>query len=383
MTSQHDYILSMFDAWEPLLKARKAKGLDKWERLQSVSDKLQGKDVKAISFTCAHPSHNGEPVKHLLGSVEGNLHFLLGYGNPQFHLAPYHWRIVDPNTTDDEAAEIFSKQRHPSNPVVWAAVGLDVADEGDLEEGQPHELAKQAKAKKTAADNRAAKAIKAASPTGSYTCYPDEGLVENDTTGHVYRWDLVKDTFFSAQNPQVVEAMENSSVQKSIAGVRFVSAPPDEVRAYARKYRGEDYAQDVWPLVKSRMPAPGSLLRLEANQAETIYGVVTPHSVEFYDRTASPVGVRLFDRTYKSFDLTQGGAVPPAGLLSFVVKHFNVNAALLQEVTSSVPLEKSFDMPSFVEGEPTAGFEDIATSETLSKHVVLDGDVLRVVLEPQ
>lgn len=376
-------LFSYFDAWEPLLKARKAKGLDKWERLKNIAEKLQGKDVKAIAFTCAHPSHAGEPVKHLLGSVEGNLHFLLGYGNPQFHLAPYHWQIIDPNTTDEEAQETFSRMHHPTNPVAWAKLGVDVGDEGDTEEGQAHELAKQAKVKKVSEDQRKAESVKAKSPTGSYTCYPSEGLVENDQTGHVYRWDTVKDTFFTAQNPQLVEVMENASVQKSLEGVRFRNTPPDDVRTYARAFRGDDFEPEVWPLVKSRMPRPGNILRLETKNAETVYGVITFDSLDFFNRAAEPVEVKVFDRAYKSFSLAEDGNVPPAALLAFIVKHFKVNPSLLKEVTAGDSLVKSDGFVTYVDGEPTPGFEDVPSgySEGLVKSIVLDGDVLRVVLE--
>jgi hypothetical protein len=39
-----EILFEVFDAWEPLLKARKAKGLDKWDRLKSIGKKLQGKE---------------------------------------------------------------------------------------------------------------------------------------------------------------------------------------------------------------------------------------------------------------------------------------------------------------------------------------------------
>jgi hypothetical protein len=52
-----DDIFKVFSAWEPLAKARKAKGLGNWEKLAKLSDKLTGKTSKDIVFTCGHPSH--------------------------------------------------------------------------------------------------------------------------------------------------------------------------------------------------------------------------------------------------------------------------------------------------------------------------------------
>jgi len=375
-------IFAYFDAWEPLLKARKAKGLDKWAKLQPIAEKLAGKDVKAIAFTCAHPSHSGEPVRHLLGSVEGNLHFMLGYGNPAFHLAAYHWQIIDPNITSEEAEETFSRMHHPSNPVLWSRAGFDVGDEGDMEEGEPHPLAKQAKAKKFEEESKKAESLQAKSPTGSYTCIPSEGLVYGDHNGHVYRWDLVKDSFFSAMNPDVAEVMNEAAIKKSINGLRFKSVTPDEIRTQAKKHKGSDFDAQVWPLVKSRMPRPGTVVHIETNQAESIYGVITPTSLDFYGRDGFPVDVKLFDRTYKSFDLIQDGNVPPASLLSFIVNTFGVNPSLLKEVTQKK--KYTLQKANCVEGEPTPGFEDVSAEymEGLNKSIIIGPDnVLRVVVE--
>lgn len=367
-----------FDSWEPLFKARKAKGLDKWDRLKNISEKLQGKDIKAISFTCSHPSHGGEPVKHLLGSIEGNLHFLLGYGNPKFHLAPYHWQIVDPNTTDEEAEETFNRMHHPSNPVLWGKSGLSAEDEGDTAEGKPHPMAAAAKKKQQSEAQRQAEAIKAVTPTGSYTVYPSEGIVVGEHNDHVYRWDLVKDTFFTAQNPDVVATMEASAVTKSLFGVTYKEGIPDLVKQRAREFRGENFDQSVWPLVKSRMPAPGAVLKLETNQAERVFGVVTPTSLEFYGRDCSPVELRVFDRVYKSFDLVPEGNVPPAALSAFMVKHFRINKDFLSEITSDAkPVEKSVIC---VEGEPSPGWEDVDDFSKLKKSIVYEGDTIRLVV---
>ncbi len=376
-------LFTYFDAWEPLFKARKAKGLDKWAKLQPIAEKLAGKDVKAIAFTCSHPSHAGEPVRHLLGSVEGNLHFMLGYGNPKFHLAPYHWQIIDPNTTSEEAEETFARMHHPSNPVLWARAGFDVGDEGDTAEGEAHPMAKQAKAKKATDDARDAESLKAKSPTGSYTCVPSEGLVYGDHNGHVYRWDLIQDSFFSAFNPDVAEAMNAAAIQKSQQVVRFRATTPDAVRAQASLYRGADFDDGVFALVKSRVPRPGSVVRLETDAAASAFGVVTPTAIQFFNKDGSPADVRVFDRVYKSFDLLPNGNVPPAALLGFLVKNFKVNASLLNEVTQNKPVVQK-GSPSFVEGEPTIGWDEVPSeyTEGLKKSISLGPDgVLRVVVE--
>ena len=362
-----------FDAWEPLFKARKAKGLDKWAKLQPLAEKLAGKSVKAISFTCSHPSHAGEPVKHLLGSVEGNLHFMLGYGNPAFHLAPYHWQVIDPNIAADEAEATFARMHHPSNPVLWSALGIDAGDEGDTEEGEAHPLAKQQKAKKAAASKAS---LKAKSPTGSYTCVPDEGLVYGDHNGHVYRWDLVKDSFFSAFNPEVADEMNAQAVRKSKSSVRFFATYPDVVKKLAKSQSGLPFVDTVYPLVKSRVPHPGTIVPMSSNTAESVFAVVTDRSLDFYDREGNSTDVRVFDRTYKSFDLTREGNVPPSAVLSFVTKYFGVNASLLAEASEDKGIVAKA-VSSIVYGEPTPGF-DLDLEERDRRVVVKDGHAYRV-----
>lgn len=374
-------IFDDFDAWEPLFKARKAKGLDKWDRLKNISEKLQGKDVKAISFTCAHPSHGGKPVRHLLGSVEGNLHFLLGYGNPRFHLAPYHWQVIDPNTTDEEAEEIFKRMRHPANPVLWQKAEIDADDEGDLDEGKPHKAAIAAKAKKAAEQQRQKEAIKAVTPTGTYTAYPSEGIVVGGPGDrNVYRWDLVKDTFFTAQNPKLADEMNARSIEKGLNSVVFRASVPYAVRQRASAHRGDRFYPDVWPLIKSRVPAPGTVVNLTTTEAERIYGVVTPSSLEFYDQSGSPVDVKVFDQMYKSFDLTVDGDTPPAVLLSFVVKQFKVNPSLLAAGISDNEITLSKAIHS-IEGQPSTGWEDAPEEyDSSAKRIVREGDTIRLVV---
>ena len=123
-------ILKAFDAWDELLKARKAKGLDNWAKLKHLAGKLAGKHGRHITFTCSHPKHGQTGDKHNLGSTEGNLHFLLGYGNPGFHLAPYHWQIIYPDLDEEEAVSFSAKQGHPSQPRLWEQGNLEMRRHG-------------------------------------------------------------------------------------------------------------------------------------------------------------------------------------------------------------------------------------------------------------
>lgn len=334
-------IFDHFDSWEPLFKARKAKGLDKWERLRSLSERLQGKGVKDISFTCCHPSHSN-PIKHVLGSVEGNLHFLLGYGNPDFHMAPYHWQVIDPNLTDEEAKEMHSRISHPGNPKMWKTVTLPTDDEGDIAEGSPHPERKIAKDKaKAEAENRKG-AIVVESAAGTYVCLPRTQMVYGMESRHSYTWPLVKDTFFAKRHPEVAEAMESAEISKSRRSVVYTLGIPENVKRDALSFKGQAFAESVWPLVKSRFHKPGKILTLENNEGATLYGVVTDRSIQFYNKDGSPALVKAFDRDYVKFELSNGGT-PPAVLFSFLRKHVDLREDLLQEATESMNKSKMAD----------------------------------------
>ena len=131
-----DNILEVFDAWPHLIKARKAKGLEQWQMLSYMARQLEGKKASDITFTTCYPGQEGQTKR--LGSVEGNMHFLLGYGNPAFHMAAYHYSILDPNLEEDDAHRLYHLKGHPSRVELWNKSGLPMEDEGDLVDGQPH-----------------------------------------------------------------------------------------------------------------------------------------------------------------------------------------------------------------------------------------------------
>ena len=368
--------LDMFDSWDPIVKARKAKGLENWSRLQHMAEKLKGKKHSDISFTTAYPGKEGQ--KKILGSVEGNLHFLLGYGNPGFHLAAYHWQIMDPNLDDAAAEEIHRVKGHPSRPAMWKTAGLEDKPEGDLEFGMPHPAAVEAQEQA----KREQEGIRVSSGAGVYLAVPSEGLVYGEHNGHVYAWDVIKDSFMAAMNPTLVEAMDKAQdedlAEKSIR--TYGPEIPDMVKH--RMSRRTVFHPSVYPLVKSLFPVPGSVVVLDSTTRETVYGVVSSTNIEFYDRTGAEITVRAYDRTYKSFDLRRGGDVHPSLLYNFGIHYLGLDKSELSEYASSHREIQA--VPYVVKGSPSPGFETIQATEegleTLSKSVMLIGDTFRLVI---
>jgi len=290
----------IFDALEDIVKARKAKGLDSWKKLDHLKDKLQGKQASHITFTTCYPGQEG--TKKHLGSASGNLHFVLGYVSPGFHVAPYHWQLVDPNLTDQEAAA----KKHPTNPRYWKDSGLPIEDEGDFDLGKPHKLSQNSANSVARASVRKTGAMQVKSGYGKYVAVPGEGAVYSLSNGHVYKWDVIKESFFAATQPDVTEAMNESEeapeVEKSLRGPR------------------EPFSDFVYPLVRRHFPKPGSVF-----DAGSVKVLVKSDRVVFFDENKDPTYIKVFDRVYDHFDLKKGGDIHPSILLQFAVHYLGVN----------------------------------------------------------
>lgn len=294
------------DALEEIIKARKPKGLAKWKKLEAVQEKLSEKQASHITFTTCYPGQEGS--KKYLGSASGNLHFLLGYVNPAFHVAPYHWQVVDPNISDEEAAT----KQHPANPRYWKASGLPMEDEGDLDEGKPHKAANSQRGAQAQRAQKKSDAMMASSGYGKYVALPSEGKVFSLTNGHIYDWRIVRESYFSSTNPEIAEAMD----------AVYEEGPGEVEKSIINKLATElrPFSDNVYPLVKSVFPNPGSVIALEKG-----YAVIGSSVMYFTDWDGRPATVEVFDRQYEYFDLQKGGDVHPSIILNFAVKYLGLD----------------------------------------------------------
>lgn len=341
----------MLDAFEQeIKKAREAKGLSKWKKLQSIAGKLQGKTSGDITFTCSHPSHDGHPVKHVLGSSEGNLHFLLGYGNPGFHLADYHWMVMDPNLTEEDVKD----KKNPSNLRYWRDSGLETTEEGDVLDGEPHPGAVKAIEQDRKEKTIEQEAVTAENGYRSYMGVPSMSLVFGLNNDHVYKWDLVRNSYLAATNPEFAEAMneqdldmedEDEDLTKSIVHV------PDV--AYSH------YAEDVFPLVKSQFPNVGTVVPVGDLNA-----VLCPTEIQFYTTEGKPAEILFYDQVYKSIDLTINGDIHPEVVVNFATNVLGISPEASNE-------------SNFIKGFPTPGYENVPAYEVPDKEprkvIVSDG----------
>lgn len=374
--------IDLFDSWEPMAKARKPIGLENWKRLSHMAAQLKGKKASDLTFTSCYPGHEGK--KKLLGSIEGNLHFLLGYGNPAFHLAPYHWMIIDPNLSEKDALILHKTNGHPSRPELWERSELEMDDEGDQIEGEPHPAVADVREMRKVARAKKAESITVTSGVGLYTAIPSEGLVYGNHNKQVYAWAMLADSFFAAANPEMTEKMNEAAeahteMEQEIS--RTVEVP-ELVKHFSHQYKGLDFEDEVYALVKSHFPIPSSTIPVEVATGETVYGIVTPTSIDFYDREGCAVNVEVYDLPFTSFDLTKGGGIFTSVLHSFGRKYFGIPDDLALYVTEDSPEAE----PSLLKGMPTPGLDSYEASFTesvlVNKNVVIEEDgTFRLVVE--
>ena len=285
-----------FDALEDIAKARKAKGLAKWAKLEAVSDLLGDKKASDIVFTCSFPGQEG--AKKYLGSYSGDKMFLLGYVNPGFCVAPYHWAIVDANMSKEDIA----KKEHPANLRYWEESGLESSPEGDVNEGKPHPAysADPKSVQKQAALKEEAVSVK--SGYGTYTAIPSEQRVYSKSTGQAYPWGIAKESYFAADNLDLMAAMDGVEEERTPEMAKSLRLPL------------QTWHEDVYPLVKSIFPVPGSVVAM----GQGISARIAPANIHFvHADTGEPATLTLFDRDYTFFDITKGGDVHPSLLVSF------------------------------------------------------------------
>lgn len=312
------------ESFDLILKSR-SKSIDKWKKLQHVASHLEGKSAADITFTSSHPSYGGEPVQHTLGSSVGNLHFLLGYVNPQFHVAPYHWVLVDPFISPED----IPKMEHPARSDYWEKSGLgDVGEEGDLKEGNPHPDYAAAKERQTREDQFVQEAVQARGGYAEFVGFPSTGMFFDVNTGRPYRWEHFQNSLFARRNPEFAEAMNQAvpSTEDENNEVYGVEVPETVIQKALDEHG--DFAHGVYPLVQSCFPEPGSIVPIEGD-SEEIYAVIGSERVHFFGRRGEPAYVQVFDDVYKSFDLREDGELHYSILLNFAVKYLRLSKALI------------------------------------------------------
>ncbi len=298
-------VFTTFDAWETLLKS-----LPKQEKVAKVAELLKDKTSEDITFTSVSP--DGSTQKLVLGSFEGNVAFLLGRANPGFHVASYHYMIVDPSLSEEEAEALYEVKGHPSLPAFWEAFGLSPFAEGDLEEGIPHPEA--------FVEEATDETFPFSFNGTMWVADPENQLIYNDKD-HYFAWSLVKNTFLGSQNPEVAEKMlpfepDDLVVHKS----NYSNA----IGFLSRDCMGREWEADVYPLVKSIFPRPGSILQLSGDHGESVFAVCTDWSVELFQKSGERASLETWGLDRQSIDLREGVGAPSV-IIGFAEQYLNLD----------------------------------------------------------
>lgn len=372
--------LSVFDSWEPIEKARKAKGLEKWSKLAHMADKLKGKKHSDITFTTGYPGQEGK--QKVLGSIEGNLHFLMGYANPAFYFAPYHLQVMDPNLSDEEAEELYDLRGHPSRMELWIKSGVEAEDEGDLALGQPHPKVVADREAQEEARKKEAEGKRISWRGGRYFAVPSEGLVYSEHDDRIYHWDMLRDSFFAADNEEIATVMNDVSdalsqpEESEETEIDITKSFPDSVLYHADQSTNE-FDDSVYGLVKSLFPKPGSVVTVSTPIGEEAYAVIEKSCISFFDRHGERSTVNVYGRDIEAIPLTHDGDV-----FKSVVYSFAKSVLGLDYIDNWLGDEPPPAASPRVYGSPTPGFENIESNDlsSMRKSVVVDGNRYRLKL---
>lgn len=296
-------LFDVFTAWEPIFKSSKA------EQITRLAELLNNTEADDITFTAI--DFEGNTKEYVLGSIEGNSKFLLGYLNPGFRLRPYHFVMIDPNITDEEAQKMMDERGHPANPRFWAEAGVEPFFEGP-DDGTPHpSVSQNMEAEEDASFEFTFKGK-------SYMADPDNQLVYCLSDEKVYHWSLLRNTFFASQNPELVQLMDLYKLTKLISEIPVLKE--------AEVIKGMQWSDDVLPLVKGVLPKPGSVVKLENDT----FGVIYPSHVLISDKNGISKSINMSGTSVDSISLSPESGVGSVLLLDFMKNYFNVDVSALE-----------------------------------------------------
>lgn len=294
----------VFTAWDSIIKSSQQ------EKLLKVADILKDKDSSSITFTAVTPE--GGTEKYVLGSIEGNSKFLLGYCNPGFRFLPYHYIVIDPNITEEEAQKLFDDKGHPSNPRYWMDAGIEPFLEGD-DEGITHPSFT------TLEDREESDTKQFLYKDQSYIADPSIQVIYSLSDDRVYDWGLLRNTYFASQNEDIYNLMELTRTVDSLQ-----SSNTSPIKEISKSYKIYQYDEDVVPIIKS-ISKPGNIYRVGE-----YYGICTQDSIQFYDDKGVNKSIEIRGNTYNEIPLNPEEGPGSLVLLSFIDKYLNLDVSLLE-----------------------------------------------------
>ncbi len=276
---------ALLDGWEQLAKSEIGA-----KAVQELAESLLANPnrIEKLAYTCMHPEHQ-RMEKHLLGSVEGNMHFLMGYANPAFAVAPYHYKAINPLLTDNEAALLCKSQGNPSR-----------MKEQDLPaEGEVSSTTKK---------------------FGASAYSFSEGMVQCQKMKSTYAAELLP-----------ISYLPTVSVEKSTDAPEVtVDVIPDLVKSLCMDIPDTTFDENVYTFIKSTFPSPSSCVQLSYQSGGDVYAIIDSSSVKFYNKVGERTGIEVFSKRYTELDLLRDGNTHPSILLNFAEKKLGIATDLVK-----------------------------------------------------
>lgn len=138
-----------------------------------------------------------------------------------------------------------------------------------------------------------------------------DSLVVFDGTVQV-AWELLQGTYFATKIPTAAQQMDAALEAKTTVPTRTTDLVPDEVSEVADSFKSLVFTRSVYPAIQKSGLKPGMCRPVASATGETLYCIITPSALVFYDRlgmvkSLDPQDPNLSDISLESVDT---GAFP-------------------------------------------------------------------------
>lgn len=196
-----------------------------------------------------------------------------------------------------------------------------------------------------------------AHPDGVFHVDPKNKKAYNKNNGYAFDWDIVSQLPSFQKQSALLHAVNTFSDDK----LEHLDAHdiPDVIADLAAEAIGASaapgsvpFADTVWPFLQKHMPSPGSVIPIGVVGGVEVFGVVTPETVDFYDKDGNDVSLMGADGPLAYLDLTKtpSNATVPEDLINFKVDILDGGSSLATTPAVSVP-EAAPELPPVVEEE--------------------------------
>jgi hypothetical protein len=103
---------------------------------------------------------------------------------------------------------------------------------------------------------------------------------------------------------------------------------PEPLKILVNAVKGKRYNEEVYPLVKSQFPKPGTVINVGEH-----FAVFCPNSVIVFDKEGETTPLQLWDTTNYSgrLDLYKGGSTFPCAIINFAKEYLAMDVSSIEK----------------------------------------------------